>query len=159
MKAHMTKAALLAALLMALAPAAIAATPATTDLTNTFRSAGAVVNGLQVYEVAGIVIIRGRTAEKAQAELLSHYAQALGYQRVANLVQIVEHDDVRIARKAEVELSVSRSLDGCRFRVSSNNGVLHIGGTVHHELQKDVAMQIVKNIDGVRSVEMALVKF
>src|SRR6185503_18670470 len=159
MKAQMTKAALLAALLMVLAPAAFAATPTTTDLTDTFRGAGAVVNGLQVSEIAGIVIIRGRTPAKAQAELLSQYAHALGYTRIANLVQIVEHDDARIARRAEVELSVNRSLDGCRFSVSSSDGILHVGGTVTHELQKDVAMQVVKNINGVRGVELALQKF
>jgi osmotically-inducible protein OsmY len=159
MKRQTTQAVVLAMLLVAVAPAALAATPQTIDLTNTFRSAGAAVNGLQVYEIAGIVIIRGRTADKAQAEVLSSYARSLGYDRVANLVQTVQNDDVAIARKAEVELSVHRALDGCRFNVSSQAGVVHLGGQVQHELQKDVAMQIIRGIDGVRRVEMDLQKF
>ena len=55
----------IAAILIAISPVATAAVPQTTDLTNTFRGAGAVVDRLQVYEIAGIVIIRGRAADKA----------------------------------------------------------------------------------------------
>jgi osmotically-inducible protein OsmY len=137
----------------------LAETPQTIDLTNSFRGANAAVNSLQVYEIAGIVIIRGRTADKAQAEVLSNYARELGYQRVANLVQIATNDDAAITRKAEVELSVHRALDGCRFHVRSNQGVVHVNGQVRHELQKDVAMQVIRSINGVRRIEMDLVKF
>lgn len=154
-----TKAVAIAVVLVALSPLAEAATPQTTDLTNTFRGAGAVVDRLQVYELAGIVIIRGRVADKAEAEVLNQYAQTLGYTRVANLVQIVKHEDELIARKAERELSVHRALDGCHFRVSSTGGVIKLSGSVAHELQKDVAAQVLRSIDGVQSVEMALDKF
>jgi osmotically-inducible protein OsmY len=154
-----TKAVAIAAVLIALSPLAGAATPQTTDLTNTFRGAGAVVDRLQVYELAGIVIIRGRVADKAEAEILNRYAQTLGYSRVANLVQIVKHEDELIARKAERELSVHRALDGCHFRVSSTGGVVKVSGSVAHELQKDVAASVLRSIDGVQSVEMALDKF
>ena len=157
MKRQTTKAAVLAITLIA--TSAFAATPQTTDLTNSFRGAGAAVNALQVYEISGIVIIRGRTTDKAQAEILSNYARNLGYQRVANLVQTVTDDDASIARKAEVELSIHRALDGCRFRVQSEHGVVRIAGQVQHELQKDVALAVIRNIDGVRRVELALEKF
>src|SRR6185436_1372570 len=159
MKRQTIQAVLFAMLFTVIAPAAFAATPQTIDLTNQFRGANAAVNALQVYEIAGIVIIRGGTADKAQAEVLSDYARSLGYQRVANLVQTVQHDDANITRRAEVELSVHRSLDGCRFNVRSEQGVVHLGGQVTHELQKDVALQIVRGIDGVRRVEMDLTKF
>lgn len=154
-----TKAVAIAAILIAMSPAAGAATPQTTDLTNTFRGAGAVVDRLQVYEIAGIVIIRGRAADKAEAEILNHYAQTLGYARVANLIQIVKHEDELIARKAERELSVHRALDGCQFRVTSTKGVVKVSGSVTHELQKDVAASVVRSIDGVQSVEVKLTKF
>lgn len=158
MKAQMLKAAVLAVVILT-AQTAIAAPPATTDLTNTFRGANAVVNNLQVYEIAGIVIIRGRTSDKAQAELLSQYARTLGYQRVANLVATTTHDDAAITRKAEVELTVHRALDGCRFRVRSEQGVVTVAGQVMHELQKDVAKAVLRNIDGVQRVDIQLVKF
>jgi osmotically-inducible protein OsmY len=136
-----------------------AATPQTTDLTNEFRVAGAAVDRLQVYEIAGIVIIRGRAIDKADAEALNQYAQTLGYARVANLIQIVKHEDALIARKAERELSVHRALDGCHFRVSSDRGVVKLSGSVAHELQKDVAAQVLRSIDGVQSVQVTLEKF
>lgn len=154
-----TQAVAIAAILIVMSPAATAATPQTTDLTNEFRGAGAAVDRLQVYEIAGILIIRGRVADKAEAELLNQYAQTLGYARVANLIQIVKHEDALIARKAERELSVHRALDGCQFRVSSEKGVVKVSGSVAHELQKDVAAAVLRSIDGVQSVEMALDKF
>jgi len=159
MKRQMTQAVVLAMILTGIAPAAFAATPPTTDLTDSFRGAGAAVNSLQVYEIAGIVIIRGRTSDKTQAGLLSDYARSLGYQRIANLVQTSVDDDAALTRRAEVELSVHRALDGCRFRVHSEHGVVHVAGQVQHELQKDVALQVVRSIDGVRRVEMELEKF
>ena len=51
--------------LTVLSPAAFAATPQTTDLTPTFRGANSAVDRLQVYEISGIVIIRGRAAVPA----------------------------------------------------------------------------------------------
>src|SRR5512132_604249 len=134
------KAVAIAVILILVRPV-FAATPQATDLTNTFRGAGAVVDRLQVYEIAGVVIIRGRAADKAQAETLGQYAQSLGYSRVANLVQIAQHDDAQIVRAAERELTVHRALDGCQFRVRSEHGVVHVAGRVRHELQKDVAAQ------------------
>ena len=152
-----TNAVAIAAILIAITPAALAATPEANDLTNSFRTAGAAnIDRLQVYEIAGIVIIRGRTPHKAQAEEMSRIAQTLGHGRVANLIQIVEHDDAKLARAAEVELSVHRALDGCRFRVTSEEGVVRVAGSVTHELQKDVAAQVVRSIDGVRSVQVNL---
>jgi osmotically-inducible protein OsmY len=149
----------IAAILVVMSPAATAATPQTTDLTDTFRGAGAVVDQLKVYELAGIVVIRGRVVDKADAEILNQYASTLGYSRVANLIQIVKHEDELIARKAERELSVHRALDGCHFSVTSTGGVVKVSGSVTHELQKDVAMQVLRSIDGVQSVEVTLRKF
>ena len=117
------------------------------------------VDQLKVYELAGIVVIRGRVIDKADAEILNQYASTLGYTRVANLIQIVKHEDELIARKAERELSVHRALDGCHFRVTSTGGVVKVSGSVTHELQKDVAMQVLRSIDGVQSVQMTLQKF
>lgn len=149
----------IAVVLAAVSPAATAATPETTDLTNAFRAAGATIDRLQVYEIAGIVIIRGRATDKAQAETLNQYAQTLGYRRVANLIQIVKHEDAAIARAAERELAVHRSLDGCQFSVTSVKGKLKVAGHVRHELQKDVAMAVLRSINGVRSVEVKLDRF
>ena len=149
----------IAVIILALTPSALAAAPQTTDLTDQFRVAGAEVDRLQVSEIAGIVIIRGRVADKAQAEALGLYATSLGYTRVANLIQVNPNNDAEITRAAERELSIHRSLDGCRFRVSTDKGVVKVAGSVRHELQKDVATQLLRSIDGVKSIEVNLDRF
>ena len=158
-----TKAAALVVVLMAInvtiSPIATAASPDVVDLTNAFRAAGSTVESLQVYEVSGVVLIRGRAANKAQAEEVGRLAQSLGYTRVANLVRITENRDVEITRRAEIELTVHRSLDGCKFHVTSEQGKVRVAGLVMHELQKDVAAQVLRNIDGIRSVEFDLNRF
>ncbi len=123
------------------------------DLTKLFRDGGINIERLQVVEVGGIVVIRGRTLDMLRAEEAGRFAQSLGYSRVANLVQLTTPaDDATIQRKAERELAIHRSLDGCALQVASNNGVVTLSGRVSHELQKDVAVELVRNIDGVRSV-------
>jgi osmotically-inducible protein OsmY len=158
----MMKATVAIAILMAtfaITPMTSAAEPEATDLTNTFRPAGAMVDGLQVYQISGVILIRGRAATKAQAEELSRFAESLGYTRVANLVRIIENRDAEITRRAERELTVNRSLDGCRFHVTADQGKVRVAGLVKHELQKDVAAQVLRNIDGIRSVEFDLNRF
>ena len=150
----------LASFLILLQPVvASAASPDAIDRTEQFLSAGAAVDRLQVFEVSGIVIIRGRTSNRAQAAEVSRIAKELGFERVANLVQITEDKDEVITRAAERELTVHHSLDGCEFRVNSSRGVISLAGRVRHELQKDVALQVLRRIDGVRSVEVNLTLF
>lgn len=158
----MTRTALAAVLTIALgtfdaAWAAPASAPKSVDLTQQFRAAGADAEALQVSEIGGIVVIRGRTLDSAKAAEAGRIAQSLGYARVANLVQVVEpEDDAAIERRAERELAIHRSLDGCTFSVDSQHGVVRIAGRVHSELQKDVAVQLLRNVDGVREVHSSL---
>jgi osmotically-inducible protein OsmY len=149
----------LATLVMFFQPVASAASPDAVNRTEEFRGAGVLLDRLQVHEISGVLIIRGRTTSRAQAEDVSRIAKTLGYQRVANLVQIAEHDDQNITRAAERELTVHHSLEGCQFRVNSSRGVVSVAGRVRHELQKDVALQVLRKIDGVRSVEVNLTRF
>ena len=127
--------------------------PAATDLTVLFAQNGVALQSMRVMEIGGIVVIRGRASDSDQAENAAIVARNLGYTRVANLVQIAAAaDDAAIERVAERELTIHRALDGCHFRVASHDGVVTLGGTVAHELQKDAAIALVRNIDGVRAV-------
>jgi len=145
---------LIATLVLTLIPAASrAADVETIDLTPKFQSAGLKVDGLRAVEVGGIVVLRGRAESAATAAEAGALAQSLGYQRVANLIQVVEPpDDAAIARLAERHLGLLRELDGCQFRIDSDHGVVHLAGKVQYELQKDVAIDVVRQIDGVREV-------
>lgn len=148
------------ATLFVTALSARAADPQIRDLTALFCDGGVAVSNLQVLEVGGIVVIRGATADRAQAAAAGEFARSHGYMRVANLVKITEPvDDAVIQRAAERELSVHRGLDGCKLRVSSQNGVIHIAGQVHDELQEDMAVQLLRNLDGVKGVQAALSRF
>lgn len=127
------------------------------DLTKSFLDAGVAVDQLRAIDVGGILIIRGRTADSTAALAATDFAHSLGYSRVANLVQIADViDDAKIERAAERQLAINRSLDGCHITVDSHQGVVTIAGRVQHELQKDVAVALVRNINGVRSVTESL---
>lgn len=133
-----------------------APTPQPKNLTAEFVNGGFNLDRLQVYEIGGVVLIRGRADSKLEAESAGRFAQSLGYQRVANLIQVIEPpNDATIERTAEYELTNRRTLDGCRFTVDSSQGVVRVAGTVQHELQKDMALHLLRNIDGVREVRSA----
>jgi|SRR5438105_1440399 len=141
-------------LILPLTPAAgRAANVEAVDLTPQFQSAGLKVDGLRAVEVGGIVVLRGRADTAARAADAGTFAQSLGYQRVANLIQVIEPpDDAAIERVAERQLAIRRSLDGCQFRIDSQHGVVRLAGKVQYELQRDVAVGVVRQIDGVRAV-------
>ena len=145
-----------AALVLATIPV-MAQQPATHDLTQQFVMAGVVVEDLRAVEVGGIVVLRGRTTDRTAAEKAVTVAQSLGYGRVANLIQVADiPDDARIMRAAERQLAVHRGLDGTEIVVDSTNGIVRLSGRVSSEVQKDVAFNLVRKIDGVRAVQMAL---
>ena len=145
--------------LLSLAPLGAAET-GTRDVTRHFVEAGIVADQLRAVEVGGMLILRGRTADPAVAAAAGTLARSLGYSRVANLVQVVQPaDDSAIQRMAERELAIHRSLDGCNISVDSNNGVVRVAGLVNHELQKDVAVQLLRRLNGVRAVQSDLRRF
>jgi osmotically-inducible protein OsmY len=127
------------------------------DLTSRFLGAGADIDGLQVTDVGGIVVIRGKTSFTAKAENAGRIATTFGYGRVANLIQIIDPiDDVAIQHQAERRLTMSRSLDGCQFSVASLQGVVHVAGHVQNAQQIDAAIELLRGIDGVRQVRSSL---
>src|SRR5258706_3192743 len=148
--------ALVAAFVLSAIPV-MAQQPATRDLTQQFVTAGVAVEDLRAVEVGGIVVLRGRTADKTVAEQAATVAQSLGFARVANLIQVADvPDDARIMRAAERQLAVHRGLDGTQIMVHSTNGIVRLSGKVSNEVQKDVAVGLVRRIEGVRAVQIAL---
>ena len=147
---------IVALLVSTLAVAASSAPPAN-DITAKFIAAGIQVPDLQAVEVSGIVILRGTAASPVEAENAGKVARDLGYTRVANLVRVIEPaDDATIQRLAERELSRHRGLDGSNIRVTSLRGIVNLAGRVSHELQKDMAVTLVRSVDGVRGVTSSL---
>jgi len=134
-------------------PSALAVEPQANDLTKLFRDGGVTIDRLQVVEIGGIVVIRGRTNDSEQAAAAARYAQSLGYTRVANLVQLATPvDDSKIQRQAERELAIHRALEGTNFQIASRDGVVLLTGRITNSLQRDMAVNLIRNIDGVKSV-------
>ena len=151
---HLGGVAAVGLLTAALAFPALAAEPAPAD---SFRAAHLPITHLEVRVVGGILVLRGNTSDPSAPEAANRLASSLGYGRVANLIRVVDPpDDAVLQRIAERQLGETRSLDGCTLRVAASHGVLRVDGTVHYELQKDVATEILRNIDGVRAVEADL---
>lgn len=145
-----------ALLLLSTNPSLRAADVATNDLTARLAAAGVNVQGLHAVEVGGIVILKGKTTDHAIVDNAMAGIRNLGYTRVADLVTVTPPpDDAAITRTAERKLGI-RALDGCSLRVDSSNGVLLVAGSVHYELQKDVALGALRNIDGVREIRSNL---
>jgi osmotically-inducible protein OsmY len=128
------------------------------DITDSFVKAGVVdVDHLLVYQINGIVLMRGAAAGRATAEEAARVAKTLGYARVANLIQVIgPSDDVTIVRSAEGALGRSESLVGCKFHLDSVRGVVRVGGNVDKEIQKDVAIELLRRVRGVKEVHSDL---
>jgi osmotically-inducible protein OsmY len=155
-KTSILSAAVLVALLTLTLPATArdTSTPAN-DITARFADGSFNISAFRALEVGGIVVLRGKTTDPAEAARVADYARNLGYQRVANVVTIASQpDDEAIERSAERALASHRTLDGCTFQIDSQQGVVRIAGRVQYELQKDVAADLVRGIDGVREVKM-----
>ena len=149
--------ALLAVLVASLVPFVASAQTDPVDLTAVFRSSGVDIADLQVYQINGIVLIRGTSADRVKAENAGTVAKDLGYPRVANLIGVAGTiKDVDIVRFAEANLVRVRSLEGCKFYIDSVDGVVRVGGSVYRELQKGVAVELLRKIDGVKEVHSTL---
>ena len=131
--------------------------PPANDITARFADGGFQISSFRAIEVGGIVVLRGKATEPAEVARVAEFAHNLGYQRVANVVSIAAApDDELIERSAERALASHRTLDGCSFQIDSQKGVVHLAGRVQYELQKDIAADLIRNIDGVRQVKLEL---
>jgi len=129
----------------------------TVDLTSTFVNGGITIDRLLVYQIGGIVLIRGRTGDPLKAIEAGQFAARSGYRRVANLIEIVpELADDALVRSARRALEMEPYLGGCHFRIESASGIVRLRGDVTRDAQKDVAVHLIAKIDGVKDVRSEL---
>jgi osmotically-inducible protein OsmY len=128
------------------------------DLTALFRAGGIDVDRRLVYQVSDIILIRGGASDIVMAAQAGRFAKSLGYERVANLIEIVPGlADSAIERYGTRELDIARELEGCDFQIQSIAGVVRVTGHVRREVQGDLAIAILRKIDGVEIVHSELV--
>ena len=127
------------------------------DLTAAFVAGGVTIDRLLVYQIGGIVLIRGRTGDPLMAAEAERFAARAGYRRVANLIEIVPAlADAELVRGARRELELARQLGGCRFQIESAGGIVRLRGQVTREVQKELAVYLIAKIDGVKEVHSEL---
>jgi osmotically-inducible protein OsmY len=127
------------------------------DITAAFVTGGVTIDRLLVYQIDGIVLIRGRTGDPLMAAEAGRFAARAGYRRVANLIEIVPAlADAELVRGALRELEMARQLGGCRFQIDSAGGIVRLRGQVTREVQKDLAVHLIVKIDGVKEVRSEL---
>jgi ribosomal protein L7/L12 len=130
-----------------------------TDPEVAIREAKLNISNLAVRNVGGIIILRGESDRETaiRAERVVHDA---GFPRVANLIQQqAAIDDEAIRRNAERQLAQVRSLDGCRFAVTCERGVLKVNATIQSDLQEDATRLVLKQIQGVKNVQATFARF
>jgi osmotically-inducible protein OsmY len=127
------------------------------DLTAAFVKGGVTIDRLLVYQIGGIVLIRGRTGDPLLAAAAERFAAHAGYARVANLIEIVPAiADAALVRGARRELELARQLGGCHFQIESAGGIVRLRGQVTREAQKELAVYLIARIDGVKEVHSEL---
>ena len=65
-------------------------------------------------------------------------------------------EDATITAKVKMKLLANEFVDGVDINVDTNENVVTLDGEVKTEAEKDLAEQLVKNMDSVRSVENLL---
>lgn len=124
------------------------------DVTHELQNAGLNITNLTALEVGGVVVLRGQTDDASQAQRAGAMLQSFGYSRVANLIEVITApDDAAIARLAERRLSMAAALDGCKLRVDSKKGVVTLAGRIHSDLQRQLAVDLIRDMDGVSAVK------
>jgi osmotically-inducible protein OsmY len=127
------------------------------DLTASFIDGSVTIDRLLVYQIGGVVLIRGRTGDPLMSAEAERFARRAGYRRVANLIEIVPGlADDALVDGARHELDMARELEGCRFQIEAVDGIVRLRGQVRREVQKDYAMHLIGKIDGVKEVRSEL---
>jgi osmotically-inducible protein OsmY len=140
-----------------LAPLAAYGQVEATDLTAVFVAGGVTIDRLLVYQIGGVVLLRGRTGNPLMAAAAQRFAARAGYQRVANLIEIVPGlTDEALVQSAGRELDMTRELEGCRFQIEAAGGIIRLLGHVVREAQGDYAVYLIAKIDGVKQVHSEL---
>ncbi|MNN56546.1 periplasmic protein [compost metagenome] len=119
----------------------------------------------------GIVTLKGH-AQSAEAKTLAGTlaSNTAGVQEVNNLISLSSADassappvqgalsDAWVSGKVKASLLYSRNLDGINIKVDSKEGMVRLSGVVVSTEEKALAIEVARNIRGVRGVDADLLK-
>ena len=112
---------------------------------------------------AGIVTLRGEATSQAQKELTTEYAKGVeGVKDVNNEMTVTgvkasrtvgqDVDDASITAQVKLILLYHRSTSALNTSVTTNKGVVTLGGKATDAIEKDLAAKLAGDVDGVKSV-------
>ena len=138
-------------------PAAWAVQPDRTT-SRDVRNSGVALDGLRAVDVGGILVLRGTHGRSGPGR---------GCQRLRPDPRLRARREPRADRdrstmrpsRAASSVSSAPLASTAAHQIDSQDGVVHISGTVQHELQKDFALEVVRNVDGVKSVRIGPAAF
>ena len=138
------------------------------------------VNGkapIEVQSSDGVVTLRGKVDSAEAKELAGVVARTTdGVHLVNNLVSLdsaamakarenpaaapsgTQPSDSWVVDKIQTSLRFSRNLDGLNIKVASEEGMVRLSGEVVSSEQKTIAVEIARQIIGVRGVDADLLK-
>jgi hyperosmotically inducible protein len=112
----------------------------------------------------GIVTLRGKADSQAQKELTTEYAKSVeGVKEVKNEMTVSgenasrtvgrDVDDASITAQVKLILLYHRSTSAVNTSVTTNKGVVTLGGKATSVTEKELATKLVNDVDGVKSVK------
>ena len=112
---------------------------------------------------AGIVTLRGEATSQAQKELTTEYAKGVeGVKDVNNEMTVTgvkasrtvgqDVDDASITAQVKLILLYHRSTSALNTSVTTNKGVVTLGGKATDAIEKDLAAKLAGDVNGVKSV-------
>lgn len=113
----------------------------------------------------GVVVLRGQASSLAQKELTSEYAGDIeGVKSVTNELVVGNPpttppdssaetiDDASITAQVRLALLSHRSTSALKTSVSTQQGIVTLGGTARNAAEKSLVTKLVTDINGVKSV-------
>ena len=111
----------------------------------------------------GIVTLRGEATSQAQKELTTEYAKGVeGVKDVNNEMTVTgvkasrtvgqDVDDASITAQVKLILLYHRSTSALNTSVTTNKGVVTLGGKATDAIEKDLAAKLAGDVNGVKSV-------
>jgi hyperosmotically inducible periplasmic protein len=109
----------------------------------------------------GHVTLRGKAISQAQKDLTTEYAKKVeGVKGVRNEMSMAKSDDTigekiddaSITAQVKMTLMMHKSTGVIRTSVTTNNGVVSVGGKARNEAEKHLVTKLTEDVQGVNSV-------
>ena len=109
----------------------------------------------------GVVTLKGKANSQAQKELTTQYAKDVeGVKEVKNEMTMAKADDTigekiddaSITAQVKMTLMMHKSTGAIRTSITTNNGVVTLGGQAKNDAERDLVTKLAEDVEGVNNV-------